>query len=124
MRRKGYFSNQVATDFLPAQNFVEISLTNVLSVNLTLAQAGASVVVAARREDKLKDLVSEIKKRGGQAYAVALDVTSAFSVSACFDAIEALGLLADGLLLPSPAAVGANIAVGSAPALIAADVMA
>ena len=61
----------------------------------TLAQAGARVVVAARRVDKLEDLVNEIKQRGGQASAVALDVTSAASVTACFDAIEAQGLLAD-----------------------------
>lgn len=64
-------------------------------IALTLAQAGAHVVVAARRVDRLDALVGEIEQLGGQAYAVPLDVTSATSVTACFDAIEAKGLLAD-----------------------------
>lgn len=61
----------------------------------TLAQAGAHVIVAARRVDKLQTLVDDIKSSGAQAHAVSLDVTSADSVRACFDQIEALGLLAD-----------------------------
>lgn len=60
-----------------------------------LAQAGAHVVVAARRADKLQSLVEEIKANGAQASAVSLDVTSAESVNACFDQIETLGLVAD-----------------------------
>lgn len=47
-----------------------------------LAAAGANVVVAARRTDKLTALVEEILAAGGSASAVALDVTSADSVSA------------------------------------------
>ncbi len=54
-----------------------------------LAQHGASVVVAARRTDKLQQLVEDIQQAGGHAHAVALDVTSADSVKAAFDAAEA-----------------------------------
>ena len=61
----------------------------------TLAQAGASVIVAARRVDKLQSLVDEIKASGAQAWAVSLDVTSAESVKNCYDQIEAHGLIAD-----------------------------
>jgi len=61
----------------------------------TLAQAGAHVIVAARRADKLQTLVEEIQVAGAQASAVSLDVTSAESVEACFDQIESLGLVAD-----------------------------
>ena len=64
----------------------------------TLARAGAHVIVAARRADKLRDLVAEIQSTGAQAHAVSLDVTSADSVRACFDQIEALGLLADVII--------------------------
>ncbi len=64
----------------------------------TLAQAGAHVIVAARRADKLQTLVDEIKASGSQASAVSLDVTSADSVKACFDQIEALGLVADVII--------------------------
>jgi NAD(P)-dependent dehydrogenase (short-subunit alcohol dehydrogenase family) len=64
-------------------------------IALTLAKAGARVVVAARRVDRLDALVKEIEQLGGLGYAVSLDVTSAASVTACFDAIEAQGLLAD-----------------------------
>ncbi len=54
---------------------------------LTLARAGASVVVAARRTDKLGDAVAEIEALGAQALAVRLDVTDPASVRACFDEI-------------------------------------
>ncbi len=56
----------------------------------TLASAGATVFVAARRIDKLDALVTEIRQAGGQAYAVALDVSDAKSVKDCFDAIETI----------------------------------
>lgn len=39
-----------------------------------LAAAGAAVVLAARREDRLEDLVRRIEKTGGQALAVRCDV--------------------------------------------------
>ena len=64
----------------------------------TLAQAGAHIIVAARRVDKLQELVDELKASGSQASAVSLDVTSADSVKACFDQIEALGLVADVII--------------------------
>jgi NAD(P)-dependent dehydrogenase (short-subunit alcohol dehydrogenase family) len=40
-----------------------------------LAAQGANVVVAARRQEKLEDLVQEIEKAGGKAKAVELDVS-------------------------------------------------
>eukprot|EP00954_Amorphochlora_amoebiformis_P023981 1363286-Amorphochlora_amoeboformis.AAC.1 len=43
---------------------------------VALAKAGAKVVVAARRKDKLEELVKEIKDLGGEALAVKVDVTS------------------------------------------------
>jgi NAD(P)-dependent dehydrogenase (short-subunit alcohol dehydrogenase family) len=57
-----------------------------------LARAGATVVVAARRMDKLEEVVAEISGQGGQALAVEMDVTDDGSVVAAFDSIrEALG---------------------------------
>lgn len=57
-----------------------------------LAGAGATVVVAARRMDKLEEVVAEISKKGGNALAVEMDVTSDGSVVAAFDSVrEALG---------------------------------
>ncbi len=64
----------------------------------TLASAGAQVIVAARRADKLESLVSQIKLSGGRAHAVELDVTQAQSVSACFDAIENIAGVADVII--------------------------
>lgn len=55
-----------------------------------LAGAGAHVVIAARRKERLEALCAEIKTSGGQATAVTLDVTDAASVTACFDACEKL----------------------------------
>lgn len=56
---------------------------------LVLARAGAKVAVAARRLDRLEALAAEIRAGGGQAVAVALDVTEAASVATAFDAAEA-----------------------------------
>lgn len=57
---------------------------------LTLARAGAEVIVAARRTDKLADLVAQVEALQGRCLAVALDVTDGASVAACFDEIERL----------------------------------
>jgi len=60
----------------------------------TLASAGASVAIAARRADRLTSLQAELQKAGGKAAAVDLDVQSGKSVSSAFDAIEqALGAI-------------------------------
>ncbi|MDX2238789.1 MAG: SDR family NAD(P)-dependent oxidoreductase [Hyphomonadaceae bacterium] len=54
-----------------------------------LAAAGAQVVAAARRVDRLAALTAEIAAAGGRAHAVALDVTDEASIIAAFDAAEA-----------------------------------
>ncbi|MFQ3200138.1 MAG: NAD(P)-dependent dehydrogenase (short-subunit alcohol dehydrogenase family) [Zhongshania sp.] len=56
---------------------------------MVLAQAGATVVAAARRVDRLELLVADIIGAGGQAIAVAMDVNDADSVVASFDQVEA-----------------------------------
>jgi NAD(P)-dependent dehydrogenase (short-subunit alcohol dehydrogenase family) len=47
-----------------------------------LAGAGATVVMAARREEALKELVAEIEAAGGKAHAVRMDVLDLASVKA------------------------------------------
>lgn len=47
---------------------------------LTLAQAGAAVVLAGRRVERLKDLRSEIEAAGGDAHVVGVDVTDVNSI--------------------------------------------
>jgi NAD(P)-dependent dehydrogenase (short-subunit alcohol dehydrogenase family) len=54
-----------------------------------LAGAGAGVVLAARRLDRLRRLEGEIRAAGGQAWAVELDVTDHASVVRALDAAEA-----------------------------------
>ena len=46
----------------------------------TLAQAGAAVVLASRRVERLKDLRAEIEAAGGDAHVVGLDVTDPASI--------------------------------------------
>ena len=48
----------------------------------TLAQAGAAVVLAGRRMERLKSLRAEIEAAGGDAHVVALDVTDHASIKA------------------------------------------
>ena len=56
-------------------------------VAIGLAQAGAKVIAAARREDRLVSLVQKIEQQGGEALAVALDVTQRDSITHAFDII-------------------------------------
>jgi 3-oxoacyl-[acyl-carrier protein] reductase len=59
---------------------------------LELAAAGASIAAAARNEEKLVQLVSEISSRGGQAAAFKMDVASEDDVkSAVKAALERFG---------------------------------
>ena len=48
----------------------------------TLAAAGAGVVLAARREERLKTLRAEIESQGGDAHVVTVDVTDMDSIKA------------------------------------------
>ncbi|OUR98001.1 2-deoxy-D-gluconate 3-dehydrogenase [Gammaproteobacteria bacterium 42_54_T18] len=54
-----------------------------------LASRGATVVMGARRLQPLEALSARIKDEGGQALAIAMDVTSRDSVIAAFDFVEA-----------------------------------
>jgi 3-oxoacyl-[acyl-carrier protein] reductase len=54
-----------------------------------LAEAGAKVALAARRLDRLRELEADIRGKGGEAAAVALDVTDRQSIARAFDAAEA-----------------------------------
>jgi NAD(P)-dependent dehydrogenase (short-subunit alcohol dehydrogenase family) len=60
----------------------------------TLAAAGASVAIAARRADRLASLQAELQTSGTKVAAVGLDVQSAESITAGFDVVEkALGAI-------------------------------
>lgn len=61
----------------------------------TLAEAGATVAVAARRADRLQGLVAELRDAGHNAFALPMDVTQPASVKAAFDALAARGAVAD-----------------------------
>lgn len=50
-----------------------------------LADAGASVIIGARRLEMLADLEAEIQKGGGMAKAVVMDVADETSIVAAFD---------------------------------------
>jgi len=53
----------------------------------TLATAGAEVILAARRLEKLEECVTRIRHAGGNATAVAMDVCNRDSVAAALDSI-------------------------------------
>lgn len=55
-----------------------------------LADAGAEVILAARRVEKLEALASRIADKGGRARALALDVTDGSSVEAAFVALDGM----------------------------------
>jgi 3-oxoacyl-[acyl-carrier protein] reductase len=53
-----------------------------------LADNGASIVLVARRADRLKDFRAELEKSGARAIAVEADVTDRAAMTAAFDAAE------------------------------------
>lgn len=73
-----------------------------------LAQAGAKVVVAARRTDLIEEEAQKIRASGGEAIAVTMDVTDSASVAAALDEAEAaLGVVTvvinnAGITVPKP----------------------
>ena len=52
-----------------------------------LAEAGAKVAVAARNEEKLAELVQEINAKGGEAFAVKMDVADIEQIKSGFKSI-------------------------------------
>ena len=54
-----------------------------------LAQNGASVVLVARRKERLEALAAEIEAAGGRALPVAADVASRAEIAQAFDAAQA-----------------------------------
>lgn len=61
------------------------------AVATTLAQEGARVVVVARSHEKLQELVQEIELDGGEAHAVAADLTQAVEVERLVVEVQKLG---------------------------------
>ena len=64
----------------------------------TLAKAGATVVLAARRRNKLEETAQSIADKGGKAICVDLDVTDSASVRDCFAEAESTAGIADILV--------------------------
>lgn len=63
-----------------------------------LAAAGARVVIAARRIERLTQLAEVISDNGGTAHPVALDVADLPSIKGFFDGLNSDGLLPDILI--------------------------
>ena len=59
----------------------------------TLAGAGASIILAARRAEPLQATADEVRAAGGEAHCIAIDVSDPASVRAAFDAIAGIGIL-------------------------------
>lgn len=76
----------------------------------TLARAGAAVVLAARRTERLDDLVAGIKADGGKAMAQGLDLRDPDAIVAAFDTAERTFGLVD-ILVNNAGIADANFAV-------------
>jgi NAD(P)-dependent dehydrogenase (short-subunit alcohol dehydrogenase family) len=69
-----------------------------------LARAGAHVVLAARTGEEIKALAKQIRDEGGQAEALALDVTDIAAVAAAVEALPAFDILVNNAGTNRPAA--------------------
>ncbi len=70
-----------------------------------LGEAGASVIVAARRADRLQSLQAELANKGVTAKAIELDVQSADSVAAALEAAGPIDIVVNnaGISIVKPA---------------------
>jgi NAD(P)-dependent dehydrogenase (short-subunit alcohol dehydrogenase family) len=66
-----------------------------------LAANGAQVVAAARRTERLRELVAEIEAAGGGAEALTLDVTDPAAVEAAIAALPRLDIVVNNAGVPS-----------------------
>ena len=64
----------------------------------TLAEAGATVALAARRREKLEETAAAIEAAGGKALCIELDVTDAESVARCLAELKERAGVADILV--------------------------
>lgn len=90
-----------------------------------LAAAGAKVVLAARRADKLAEQVEAIRAAGGEAVAVSMDVTDEASTKAAYDAAEAAFGTVDTIIANAGVAtekVALGLSVEDVDFLLAANV--
>lgn len=71
-------------------------------------ESGAKVVLAARRTAMLDDVKAEIEAAGGEALAVAMDVTDEASTIAAFDAAEAVLGAVDSVVANAGVAIGGS----------------
>ncbi|HTA60400.1 MAG TPA: 3-oxoacyl-[acyl-carrier-protein] reductase [Candidatus Baltobacteraceae bacterium] len=79
-----------------------------------LAEAGAKVAVAARNEEKLAELVQEITAKGGEAFAVKMDVADIEQVKSGFKSIlEKFGKI--GILVNNAAITRDGLAIRMKP---------
>ena len=76
--------------------------------SLTLAEAGATVVLAARRPAPLQDVADTIRRTGGIAHCLALDVTDKSQVEAALTSIAHLGTI-DVLVNNAGIAAGSSL---------------
>jgi len=58
---------------------------------LTLADAGAAVILCGRRQPPLEEVAASIRHAGGTAYCLSLDIADPGSVAAAFAAVDAIG---------------------------------
>ena len=90
-----------------------------------LAAAGAKVVLAARRADKLAEQVAQIRAAGGEAVAVSMDVIDEASTKAAYDAAEAAFGTVDTIVANAGVAtekMAMSLSVDEVDFLIAANV--
>jgi len=76
--------------------------------SLTLAEAGATVVLAARRREPLEEVADAIQHRGGTAHCLVFDVADSSQVEAALSSIAHLGTI-DVLVNNAGTAAGSSL---------------
>jgi len=90
-----------------------------------LAGAGAKVVAAARRRDRLEGLAGEVRDAGGEILPVTLDVADEISIAAAHDAAERTFGIVDTVIANagiSPPGSALELPVGELSQILAVNV--
>ncbi len=68
------------------------------SMSLALSNAGAEVIVAGRRTDKLENIVKEIKDKGGDSFSIVIDIQDENSINSSLKKVETMNKKIDILV--------------------------
>jgi short-subunit dehydrogenase len=98
--RQRQFRSEALHDVLPGRHVLISGASSGIgrAVALQVAEAGATAVIVARSDDKLRELKREIERSGGRAFAYSADLSSPESTQSLLEQLARDGVQIDVLI--------------------------